>query len=64
MIGFDAARGAVPVIAIERDDDARAMQFLRNLRRGDADHASVPAVASDHGDVRLSLRINGRFKLR
>ena len=46
-----AARGAVArAVLVERDDDRRALQTLGDLRRGQTDDASVPAVASDDGD--------------
>src|SRR5947209_1331142 len=62
VIGFDAARRAVPVVAFKRDDDARAIEFLRNLGCSDANDASVPAVSCDNGDVRSLCAVRG-FKL-
>src|SRR3982751_6843354 len=63
VVGFDASRGAVPVIPIKRDDYARAIQLLRNLRGGDADDASVPAVAGDDCHMRQPFALAGKLKL-
>src|SRR5258708_26143456 len=62
MIRLDTARRAVPDIAIQRDDDARPIQTLGDLRRRQANHAAMPAVAGDDGGMRLRLALNAALK--
>src|SRR5258707_15878651 len=62
MIRLDAARRAVPDIAIQRDDDARPIQTLGDLRSRQADHAAMPAVAGDDGGMRLRLALSAALK--
>src|ERR1044071_731271 len=63
MISLYAARRAVPHVAFQRDNYARAIQPVSYLRGGDANHASMPVVSGDDGDVRLRHSVRGRFKL-
>src|SRR4051812_13667858 len=63
VVGFDASRGAVPVIPVKRDDYARATQLLRNLRGGDTDDASVPAITGDDRHVRPFFAFAGQLEL-
>ena len=49
--GRDAAARAVRDVAVDRQDDGRLVIRVDQLRRGDADHAAMPAVAADHEHV-------------
>src|SRR2546423_448057 len=53
VIRFNASSGAMGHAAVNRQHDTRSIQPLSNLRRGDSDHAAMPALARDHRNVRV-----------
>ena len=49
----DGAARALPLLAIERDEDRRPAELLDDARRDDADHAGMPALLGEHDAVGL-----------
>ena len=52
MIRLDAAPRTVGHVAIDRQHNTRTVQLFGNLRRGNADHATMPTFARDDGNER------------
>src|SRR5687768_7043315 len=53
MIRLDAAPRTVGHVAIDRQHNTRTVQLFGNLRRGNADHASMPTFARDDSHERI-----------
>ena len=53
VICLDTSSRAVGHIAVDGQHDARSINALSNLRRGDSNHTSMPALSRDYSDVRI-----------
>src|SRR6185437_4286978 len=48
----DRSAGALPFVAVQRDEHRRAPELLDQSRRNDADHAWVPPLLREHDTIR------------
>src|ERR1051325_5903561 len=62
MIGLDAARRAMPDVALERDYDAGPIQARGNFRSRQPDDSAMPAVTGNHGCMCLKFAIRPAFE--